>query len=224
MNLKKEIKKIIKGQFGAKNNESALFKSDNYKKFDKFWVQKVPIKNIDERFDFFVEKCKNKSVIHFGCTDWPIFRPDSNLHIKLSKHTKLLHGFDIDIEGIENLKKYVNQKYFSDYSELQKHCYDVCLIPETIEHVDNVREFLENVSTINADKFFITAPNCFSDVHLKRNHKSSSHFIEVVHPDHNCWYSPYTLKNQIEKYSNLKVQNTYLLNKEMMICCEAIKK
>ncbi|MCF7568958.1 hypothetical protein L3X37_11375 [Sabulilitoribacter arenilitoris] len=218
------IRKIIKKTFKRKSPSPKYFKTKNYKSFDKFWVQKVTVKNIDNRLDFFKERCANKDVLHFGCTDWPIFRPEKNLHIQLAKVAKLIHGFDVDLEGIENLKKYVNQKYFSDYINIENHKYDVCLIPETIEHVDNVKTFLENISKVNADTFLITAPNCFTEVHINRNYRDKNHFIEVVHPDHNCWYSPYTLKNQIEKYSNLEVKNTYLLNKGMMICCEAVKK
>lgn len=59
---------------------------------------------------------------------------------------------------------------------------------------------------------------------MNRNFYGKDLFVEVVHPDHNCWYSPFTLKNQIEKYSNLKVKNTFLLQDDTMVCCEAIKK
>ena len=218
------MKQILKKIFNKKENKPSYFKAKNYKNFDEFWVQKVKVEDIDNRLEFFIDTCRNKNILHFGCTDWPIFRPEKNLHIQLSKVTKQLHGFDIDIEGIENLKKYVDQEYFSDYTNITKYKYDVCLVPETIEHVDNVKDFLVNLSKVNANKFLITAPNCFTEVHLNRNYRGEDYFVEVVHPDHNCWYSPYTLKNQIEKYSNLSVQKTYLFNKGMMICCEAVKK
>jgi hypothetical protein len=194
-----------------------------YKRVNKFWVQKMNIKLFNNRNDFFIENCRDKTVLHFGCTDWPIFNPKNNLHIRLSKYTKTIDGFDIDIEGIENLKKYVNQNYFSDYSKVCEQKYDICLVPETIEHVGNVEDFLNKISNINASKFLFTAPNCFSKERLKNYYREDSLFIEVVHPDHNCWYSPYTLKNQIEKYSTLKVTQIYLLENESMICCEAIK-
>ena len=57
-----------------------------------------------------------------------------------------------------------------------------------------------------------------------RNINGIDEFVEIVHPDHNCWYSPYTLKNQIEKYSNLKVTKVVLMEDDKMICCEAILK
>ncbi len=194
-----------------------------YEKHTKFWQQEVAFKSINERVLFFLERCIKKRVLHFGCTDWPIFDPSYNLHIKLAKVATELHGFDIDKEGIANLKKYVDQSYFSSFEELNTH-YDVCLVPETIEHVDNVGIFLKALSSVNADVFYITAPNCFSKAHIKRNFYGKNKIIEVVHPDHNCWYSPFTLKNQIEKYSSLKVDEIFLLNNDTMVCCKASKR
>lgn len=195
----------------------------SHKTTPKFYVQKMPIKKINDRLEFFIGHCKNKDVIHFGCTDWPIFNPKNNLHIQLSKYTKFLDGFDIDTTGIESLKKYVDQNYYSDFRVIPDKIYDVCLVPETIEHVDNVADFLANISKIKSNTFLITAPNCFAKGRSKKNVIKENYMIELVHPDHNCWYSPYTLKNQIEKYGNLKVINIYLLENERMVCCEAIK-
>ncbi len=207
-----------------KNFYKGLNLKPYYKRAPEFWVQKVPYKRKNNRLEFFISECKNRNVLHFGCTDWPIFNPNNNLHIQLSKITNSIDGFDIDKEGIQELKKYVDQDYYSDYKQLPNKKYDVCLIPETIEHVDNVAEFLVNISKINASKFYITAPNCFSKIRLKNYKIEKDHFFEVVHPDHNSWFSPYTLKNQIEKYSQLKVNMTYLLENETMVCCEATKK
>jgi hypothetical protein len=222
-----KLKNLLSNKVKKKIREVGRFINNinkhNYLKFDNYWVQRVEIKSIPKRFEYFKNISTNKKVLHFGCTDWPIFDSNRNLHIELSKHTSLLHGFDIDHEGIKKLKKYVDQEYFSDFSKIPDFHYDVCLIPETIEHVDNVKLFLENLALVNADTFVITAPNCFSKEHLKRNFYGKGQFIEVVHPDHNCWYSPYTLKNQIEKYSNLKVSEVILLEKDTMVCCIARK-
>lgn len=194
-----------------------------YKKIDQFWVQTIAKKSIDNRFEFFKEICANRNVIHFGCNDWPIFKPDYNLHIYLSKVAQSIHGFDIDIEGLDQLKKYVNQPYFSNFSEIKENQYDVCIVPETIEHVDNVKDFLIGIESVNAQVFFISAPNCFSKRHVNRNHYEDKKFIEIVHPDHNYWFSPFTLKNVIEKYTSLKVEEVFLLEGDTMVCCKAIK-
>ncbi len=199
-------------------------KQDAYLSHDSFWVQKVNTSIVEDRITFFETLVTGKSVLHFGCNDWPIFNPSYNLHIKLSKHAKSIHGFDVDLEGINHLKQYVDQPYFSEFKELEGHSYDICLVPETIEHVDDVRTFLEGLSTVDAKVFYITAPNCFAKKHIERNFYGKNQFIEVVHPDHNCWYSPFTLKNQIEKYSSLQVDQVFLLDGDTMVCCQAIKK
>jgi len=194
-----------------------------HEKHSKFWKQEVCFESVKDRFVFFENICENKNVLHLGCTDWPIFDPSYNLHIKLEKKAKSIHGFDIDEAGIANLKKYVDQPYFSKFEDLNNTHYDICLVPETIEHVDDVKTFLEGLSTVNADVFYITAPNCFAKVHMERNFYSKNKIIEVVHPDHNCWYSPFTLKNQIQKYSNLKVSEVFLLNEDTMVCCKSVR-
>ena len=35
----------------------------------------------------------------------------------------------------------------------------------------------------------------------------------MVHPDHNCWYSPYTLGNVIRKYTDWQVAGTWFFNR-----------
>ncbi len=37
-------------------------------------------------------------------------------------------------------------------------------------------------------------------------------FVEVVHPDHNCWYTAYTLTNVIRKYTNWTVDGVWFFN------------
>ena len=194
-----------------------------YLKFDKYWRQTVNFTRSQNRLHFFLKYCEGKNILHFGCTDWPIFDANNNLHIRLSRNVKSIHGFDIDKEGIENLKKHVPQNYYSDFTELNNNEYDVCLVPETIEHVGDVQKFLKNLGEVNANIFIITAPNCFSKEVMSRNNYGENSFIELVHPDHNYWYSPFTLKNVIEKYSGLKVEQVILLEDDRMVCCIATR-
>ena len=76
----------------------------HYRTVDEYWLQKIPYTNIGDRLDLFREECKAKDVLHFGCTDWPVFNPKNNLHITLSEITKSIDGFDIDKLGIEGLR------------------------------------------------------------------------------------------------------------------------
>jgi hypothetical protein len=70
--------------------------------------------------------------------------------------------------------------------------------------VNNVEGFLMSLVQCcnNSTKLLITAPNAFCNSHISRNKDNLNSFIEIVHPDHNAWYSPYTLQNTIKKTYN----------------------
>jgi len=191
---------------------------------DDFWTQRVKLEKIKSKYDYFTKICTGKNVIHFGCTDWPIFVPSTNLHIWLNDICENLSGFDIDVEGIKDLKKHVDKDYYSEFHQLDGKQFDVCLVPETIEHVQNISSFLANIGKISAKKIVITGPNCFAPDHMQRNSSNDTSFTEIVHPDHNCWFSPFTLKNVITKYANLNVDRVFLLEDETMVCCECSAK
>lgn len=183
-----------------------------------YWIQETKVKRIHDRKIILEPYIKGRKVLHIGCTDYPIFDPKNNLHLDLSTSCKELHGMDIDERGIEILSKYFPGKYFNNIKDVDK-LYDTVLVPETIEHVDNIQQFLTEINNINAKIYIISGPNCFHK-HFKNGFKGNSErFIESVHPDHNCWFSPYTLKNCIEKYTSLRVKEMNLSHYDMMIIC-----
>ena len=60
----------------------------------------------------------------------------------------------------------------------------IFLIPETIEHVNNVELFLESTLK-NADthtEFLITAPNAFVMSQFNANNDVGDFYIETIHP------------------------------------------
>lgn len=201
--------------FGFKKKQQATV-------YDPFFVQTIEVEKIDDRLELFKRYCTGKSVLHFGCTDYPIFEPSRNLHIHLNSYVDELYGFDIDEPGIEILKQYVNKPYYTSSEQVADKYFDVCLIPETIEHVDDIKVFLQDISSLNCSTFIISGPNCFAPNHIQRNSWQGNTFCEIVHPDHNCWFSAYTLNNVINKFTNLKPVATYLMQDETMVCvvCE----
>ncbi|SMD46064.1 hypothetical protein SAMN00777080_4743 [Aquiflexum balticum DSM 16537] len=201
-------------------NLKAIIKNRLFKKeIDSFWIQEVMVYKTQNRIQVFDKYLMRKKVLHIGCTDFPIFDPKNNLHIQISNKCKELHGLDIDFEGIEVLKKHFDGKYYTSMAEVSED-YDTVLVPETIEHVENIKKFLNEMEKINARNYIISAPNCFNS-HFKHGflNKKNNIFREIIHPDHNCWFSPYTLKNVIEKYTNLKVKEIHLSNYNLMVIC-----
>jgi 2-polyprenyl-3-methyl-5-hydroxy-6-metoxy-1,4-benzoquinol methylase len=189
------------------------------KKYPPFFVQEIILFDIFDRMNLFEHYCKGKKVLHIGCVDYPIFNPENNLHISLSKLAAEIHGHDLNAEGLKTLKQYVDQPYFSSLSDVTD-SYDICLIPEVIEHVDNISLFLKEVDKINANIFIISGPNAFGKFYRNLNFfKSGQLSAEIEHPDHNCYFSPYTLKNVIQKYSCLKVQSIFLTYNQKSVTC-----
>ena len=190
----------------------------NGKNHKEYFVQQVSVDKTyrdKSRLDFFLPLIQNKKVLHVGFVDWPITKPKNSLHLWLSQHAKKVDGIDVNREGAENLTVPNGTNYFS-WNDITD-TYDVILVAEVIEHVDNIRLFLEMLDK-HPGKLIVTAPDAYL---LHRHFEESNNFIEVVHPDHNCYYSPYTLKNTIEKYSNRTVLSLHWIqNHSIAAVCE----
>jgi|688.fasta_scaffold723970_2 hypothetical protein len=206
---------FLNRRFGKKNDGS---------QFSDFWLQKLAVKKVYDRESVFRPFIEDKKVLHIGCTDYPVFNPNSNLHLTISKYVRELHGMDVDENGIKELSNHFNGIYFSRLKDAMQNEYDTVLVPETIEHVDNVQLFLSEIDQLKAQTFIITGPNAFQKVFDNCLNEETGIFTEAIHPDHNCWYSPYTLKNVIERFTSLKVDEIYLCLNEIMIVCVCSKK
>lgn len=162
-------------------------------------ILKVDGSNKDKsRHDFIKELVKNKKVLHIGFVDYPITKPKKSLHLYIANECIRLDGIDPNInEETKKILNVPNGNIYTDWSQLPND-YDIILVPEVIEHVDNVAIFLQQLDRLNG-MMVVTAPCAYT---LKNNFREENEFFtETVHPDHNCWYSPYTLKNVIDKYS-----------------------
>ena len=165
-----------------------------------------------DRLDFFRPYLENKRVLHVGFVDWPITRKHKSLHLTIAPWCAKLDGIDVHAEKAEHLRVPNGNLYF-DWSQVDRE-YDTILVPEVIEHVDNIRGFFESLNQV-AGTLIVTAPDAYLlnsrhfNVVKHKLTEDPNEFIEIVHPDHNCWYSPYTLKNTIDKFSTKKVQSLH---------------
>ncbi|MBD8186775.1 hypothetical protein MRS45_13700 [Pseudomonas viridiflava] len=191
-----------------------------------FFVQKVgvgsEIKGIS-RTDVMTQLCAGKRVLHVGCVDFPITDLKENLHIQLDAHCARLDGFDINSGAFEQMKPYLKGELYDKWEDIDQ-SYDIVLVPEVLEHVDNVADFLSKLSNLKATSFIITVPDayqCFSR-HFDYNTGSET-FVEVVHPDHNCWYTPYTFQNTIKKYTDWDIKGMWFYNNISLLMIASIK-
>lgn len=172
------------------------------REFNDFYTQKVKINDVKTpRLKFFSDKLKNKTVLHYGCADWPVYDKKTNLHYALSESIDFIDGYDVNKETIDLMNDSGLFKENTLFSDIPDKKYDFLLIPETIEHVNNVSSFLHSIlKNIHSNtEILITAPNAFVESQINANVERNNFYFESVHPDHNYWFSIYTLPNVIEK-------------------------
>jgi len=177
----------------------------------KLWVDKTF--RDKPRLDFLLPLVKDKKVLHVGFVDYPKTRPEKNLHLMLSQYCNLLDGIDSNTEGAE-LLQIPNGKIYNEWSQIQN-IYDIILVPEVIEHVGDVQKFIETIDQYDGTTIF-TAPDAYL-MHDRMKEEEGSkkgyhwNWVEHNHTDHNCWYTPFTLYNTIQKYSIKKNCKLYWL-------------
>jgi hypothetical protein len=193
-----------------------------------FFLQRLKMAgSLANRMELIGPLVSGKKVLHVGCVDSPIFNPQDNLHLTLTKLAAELHGMDIDTAGLANLRQHFEGVYFEDVESCLQHGthYDIVLVPETIEHVENAAAFLQEVDRIPFDSIMITAPCIYGWGQfgvLSYREKDESYgpygwllnpgsFIEEVHPDHKYWFSPYTLANLVESSTPWRIECVQLL-------------
>lgn len=185
-------------------------------KHDPYFVQKVEV-STDlvgvSRMDLFGSLCAGKRVLHVGCADWPITDPKTSLHLALEPLCAQLDGVDPHTEALEQLAPYAKGRLFGSLDEVTD-SYDVVLCPEVMEHVPDVEGFLAQLEGVDAQTWLISVPDAFQCRERHFDYVADAQtFVEVVHPDHNVWYTPYTFANTIRKYSGLEIQKMWFFNR-----------
>jgi len=177
---------------------------------DPYFVQKVKVSSRFAgipRAAFFSQFFASKSVLHVGYADWPITDVTANLHVVLDQVCSRLDGVDPHDEAADAIRPHVRGALYRDIAEVTA-SYDFVLIPEVIEHVGDLASFFAALDQVDFGSVVITAPDAYSCMNrhfdLVRDGEDET-FVEVVHPDHNCWFTPYTLVNLIAKYTTWKI-------------------
>jgi len=192
--------------------------SDNYNAYWKAHKNdvrmNVPKKGIRSRYDLFKTHLKNKRVLHIGCTDWPFTREKIQrgdlLHQYLENVAGELYGIDTSVDGIKVMQQrgfsnvFVGDIYRLDKNKtLLSKKIEIMLLSEVIEHLTNpgfaleaVKNFINNSN--RRCKVIFTVPNY---------HNLWLYFLlglrnkEVVHPDHNFYFSYRTFRTLLERYN-----------------------
>lgn len=159
-----------------------------------------------DRKDFICELCRDKSVLHLGCTAAPdtLGRLDrgEHLHACLSRVTKDLHGIDIDSKGLEILRGHRFQNLHRGNVEELQHVslekrFDMIVAAEIIEHLYNPMQMLLQAKRfMNRDSaLLITMPNALSIKFFL--HATCGR--EISGPDHTAIFSPNILERLLQR-------------------------
>jgi 2-polyprenyl-3-methyl-5-hydroxy-6-metoxy-1,4-benzoquinol methylase len=182
----------------------------------RFTLPKVDV--VRGRRGVVLERCAGKRVLHLGCVDTGLmaerFARGELMHQQLASVARELWGIDVDQEGISFLRAKGFDRLLcvdicreDECHELTKEPFDIIVASEVIEHLENPGIFLKAVRRIMAPgktEFVVTVPNAFAI----SNFINLARGVEVVHPDHNYWFSYRTLTTLLRK-SGFRVTSAY---------------
>lgn len=175
------------------------------------FVQRLPrVPRVHGRHDYVLRRCAGRRVLHIGCVDSGIlaerFARGELMHQRLAGVAAELWGVDVDAAGIAFLRSHgvpnlavADAATVGSTPELAGRAFDVIVASELVEHLSNPGLFLDSVQALMAPgrtELVISVPNAFKYatlVGLVRGH-------ELVHPDHNAYFSYYTLTNLLGKH------------------------
>lgn len=180
------------------------------------------MKNIKlvQRHGFIENLCKDKKVLHLGCTNYPYtldaIQNNMLLHFSLENIASEICGFDYDQAGLDILLSHGSKNlYKADLEKLGEvavdETFDVIIAGEMIEHLDNPGLFLKGIKRfMNADtKLVITTINAYCGMRfLQYGLRGKGGRSEPVHPDHVAYYSYSTLSLLLRRHG-LTVEKFY---------------
>lgn len=138
--------------------------------------------------------------------------PEPEPNVNLEPKT-ILHGLDIDEQTLKQLAEACPGTYFTSYDQVTDTDYDLVLVPEVMEHVPNVQSFIQDVLSISSKEYLFTVPN----MSVAQIFCDDTYSLEMIHPDHKCWFSPYTLYNVMNSYTkDFNMKMYYLENKSQI--------
>jgi len=170
---------------------------------------RVPkVETVIGRMDFVLNRCTGKRVLHLGCVDEGLtaerIKSGGLLHFKLIDVAIEVIGVDISKKGIQLLQEHGvdnlisgNIEQIDEIKKLKGHNFDIILLTEVLEHLNNPGLFLQGVKELfdRNTIMIVTVPNGLRLTGLMRQIKG----YEFVHPDHNYWFSYMTIKTLMKK-------------------------
>lgn len=161
-----------------------------------------------EKDRFLLDTCSGKSILDVGIVGQDRnFDSPAWLHNKIRSVAASLHGVDILEEPILQLKQKGYSVYTVEELKGKSNRYDIVLMSDVIEHVNDPVEFLKFYSNfLKPDgKMLVSTPNsnrANNFIHILFNNNYS------VNPEHTFWFCPRTMAEVVSRTS-LQISEFY---------------
>ena len=171
---------------------------------------------VKNRIDDIINKgiLTGKTVLEFGCVGMgedDEYGGVNWIHGRAKAVAKKIVGLDMNKEGIERLKEKGYDVRLQNVEEKfdLKEKFDVVLVEEVLEHLNNVGMAFENIRRhLKKDGLLIiTTPNAHAlSFFLQRLFRNEISGVSIT--DHVLWYDENTLKTLLKRY-NFEVQEIW---------------
>jgi SAM-dependent methyltransferase len=171
----------------------------------------TPETGLVQRLEFLTDICRDRSVLHLGCTNWPYTRTaleaGSLLHLRLGGVARELWGLDSDPEGLRALEAHgVSNLVRGDAEDLAScsldRTFEIVIAGEILEHLSNPGLFLRGVRRYLAPggRLVLTTINAYCGFRFAQYFfRGRGGAAEPVHPDHVAYYSYRTLTHLLAR-------------------------
>jgi len=172
------------------------------------WLNKVKCAQIIDKQEKILELCKDYVVLDVGCVGQDIdYNSENWQHNRIRKVAKKLYGVDVLQHEIAKLKHLGYDIHHVNELAPLGISFDVIIISDVIEHVNNITEFIQfYLRYLKANGFMIiTTPNPFYFVQFVR----IFFFNNVgVNNQHTLWLDPNTFL-EISHRLQLKIKDFF---------------
>jgi 2-polyprenyl-3-methyl-5-hydroxy-6-metoxy-1,4-benzoquinol methylase len=149
--------------------------------------------------DLLAKLCTGKTILDVGCVGQDrIFTSDNWLHNKIRRISQKIDGVDILIAEMNQLKQQGYSMFTPEELERSKNKYEVVLMSDVIEHVNDPVAFLKFYSQFLSENgiMFVSTPNS----------NRSNNFINIlfnnnysVNEEHTFWFCPRTFAEVVRR-------------------------
>ena len=145
-----------------------------------------------DRDQALLDHANSKSILHVGFLDHSATVRDQKgkswLHNSLNSKSSRLFGLDIEEDQIEALASQGIMDLHTWATLPVEIRFDSALVPDVIEHVENVGDFLRQIHGINSSVFVFSTPNGLGLGNRTRMR------TECINSDHLQLFTPWTLE------------------------------